>query len=120
MNNFDKSRRLLTQKQYAYVFEQAKKLASSHLLVLYRSNDVGYARLGLALSKRVISKAHDRNRLKRIVREAFRLQINLPPVDFVILARPRITQAQNATLFTELHQIWGKLSAEYSSQLKLK
>ena len=38
----------------------------------YRDNDLGHARLGLAISKRVSKRAVERNRIKRLLRESFR------------------------------------------------
>lgn len=53
-------------------------------------NDEGYARLLVRVAKQVLPKSVSRNRIKRIVREVFRLQRNdLPPVDyFVSLIHP--------------------------------
>lgn len=56
-----------------------------------RPNALGRARLGMIVAKRLLPKAVDRNRVKRCVREAFRLQrVNLPPCDFVVrlIAKP--------------------------------
>lgn len=39
-----------------------------------RPNDLAYARLGLIVSRRVVPRATQRNRYKRLMREAFRLR----------------------------------------------
>lgn len=108
MFRFDKTRRLLKKADYSDVFNQAKKLVTSDFIVLYRENTVGYARLGLALSKKAIAKAHDRNRLKRLLRETFRTR-NLPHVDIVVLARSGAGKAQNKAIITKLSKTWDKL-----------
>jgi ribonuclease P protein component len=47
-------------------------------------NALGHARLGLAVPRRVIPLASGRNRLKRLMRELFRLmQDGLPSLDMV-------------------------------------
>lgn len=43
------------------------------------------ARLGLVVAKKLLKRAVDRNKVKRVVREQFRLRLaGLPPVDLVI------------------------------------
>lgn len=43
------------------------------------------ARLGLVIAKRLIPKAHDRNRIKRVIREVFRCErAKLPHWDLVV------------------------------------
>ena len=105
---FDKTRRLLHKRDYDAVFNQAIKLVTPNFIILYRANTVGHARLGLALSKKVIAKAHDRNRLKRILRETFRTQ-HLIAVDIVVLARTGAASVQNSIIIAKLSEIWNKL-----------
>lgn len=108
-HHFDKSRRLMTKRDYAHVFQDARKWVTPCFIVLYRDNSVGHARLGLALSKRVIAKAHDRNRVKRLLREAFRTNDCLPAVDMVVLAKSDVLKADNIALTQQLRQAWSKL-----------
>lgn len=110
MYSFTKAQRLLKKKEYNDVFAEAKKIVSPDFIILYKPNTLGYARLGLALSKKHIAKAHDRNRIKRILRESFRL-VNLPAVDIVVLAKPGVGKKTNSTIFTKLGQAWNKLTA---------
>ena len=73
MNTFSKSKRLLKKEDYDSVFSQSKKLSTQEFIILYCNNTIGHARLGLAIAKKNIPKAHDRNRLKRLLRETFAL-----------------------------------------------
>ena len=107
---FDKTHRLLTKIEYDHVFSQAKKLGSSYFIVLYRNNNLGHARLGLALSKKMIAKSHDRNRIKRILRETFRLNMQLPTVDIIVLARPNISKIKNSIIINSLNETWNLLT----------
>lgn len=81
-------------------------------MLLYRPQDptTGSARLGLAISKKHARRARDRNRLKRIAREAFRLQRQaLPPVDIIVLSRAGVTGASRAELRAELDRLLERL-----------
>lgn len=42
------------------------------LSVVFLQNEVGQSRLGIIVGKRFVHRAVDRNRIRRIVREAFR------------------------------------------------
>ncbi|HHF7366214.1 TPA: ribonuclease P protein component [Legionella bozemanae] len=109
---FKKTQRLLTKNDYNHVFEQAKKIVTSEFIVLFRENNLGYARLGLALSKKLIAKAHDRNRIKRLLRENFRQQ-ELPAVDVVFLARQGVAKQTNAIINARMGKTWKKIISCY-------
>ena len=113
MNCFDKTRRLLKKSEYDHVFAQAKKIVNPEFIILYRDNMIGHPRLGLALSKKMIAKAHDRNRVKRILRETFRTDKRLPSVDIIMLARPGVGKVPNSIITAKLGNAWNKLSDLY-------
>ncbi len=86
------------------------KSADSRLTVLARNNGESHPRLGLAISKRQIRNAIDRNRIKRLVRESFRLrQHTLGGLDFVVMARSAALQADHETLRRSLQTHWDRL-----------
>jgi ribonuclease P protein component len=69
------------------------------------------ARLGLTVAKRVDKRAVGRNRIRRVLREAFRLaRAGLPPGDYVVLAKPEARAASNATLRADLLALLAKLA----------
>ncbi|STX52930.1 ribonuclease P protein component (RNase P) [Legionella busanensis] len=112
MYDFDKKRRLIAKSDYDYVFAQANKVIIQEFIILYRQNSLGYARLGLSLSKKKIAKACQRNRLKRLVREYFRTQ-DLPAVDIIFLARHGAGKVENRLIIAHLGNAWKKLNTFY-------
>lgn len=109
MFGFKKSQRLLKKSDYDYVFAEAKKIITANFIVLYRENAAGCARLGLALSKKAIAKSHDRNRIKRQIRESFR-HADLPAVDIIFLAKHGVAKVDNSLIATNLNKLWPRLS----------
>lgn len=77
------------------VFEGALKTKAKvdkWLAVHSKSNSIGYDRLGIVVSKRIIPKASGRNRIKRLIREVFRksLTSNLDTLDIVVRLRSKV------------------------------
>ena len=91
------------------MFEKAHRSRDAWFTVLCRSNDLEYARLGLAISKKQCKKAVARNRLKRIVRESFRQhQAGLEGLDIVVMNRAPASDAENTALRESLEKHWQR------------
>ncbi|MBI5235490.1 MAG: ribonuclease P protein component [Deltaproteobacteria bacterium] len=69
---FGQDERLKKSDQFALVRKRGKRFASKHLTVYILANDVGKTRLGLAVSS-AVGNSVERNRIKRLTREFFRL-----------------------------------------------
>ena len=70
------------------------------------------ARLGLAVSRKVDPRAVGRNRIKRVLRDAFRRQrIQLAPGSYVVVARAAARGADNAALRDALVQVLQRADA---------
>lgn len=73
-------------------------------------NQRDHARLGLAIATRVFGTAVARNRVKRIIRESFRLhQCALPAVDITVSARDAARSASAAQLRSSLDKCWKRI-----------
>ena len=83
--SFGRPARLLKPAEFEQVFAENERARTDTLLVMARPNALGQARLGMVIAKRLLPRAVDRNRIKRCVRETFRLQRQkLPACDFVV------------------------------------
>lgn len=109
MPTFLKTQRLLHKSDFSSVFDAGAKVSVTGFLALYKANGGDCGRLGLVVAKKKVSKAHDRNRIKRIIRETFRLQ-SMPCVDVVVLVRDGVASYDNAVLREKLEHLWEKLA----------
>ena len=86
---FGRERRLKGAKAFARVFG-AKRSAANDLLVIYAyPNDLPCTRLGLTVGRKH-GNAVPRNRIKRLLREAFRLESGALSAGFDLVFVPRV------------------------------
>jgi ribonuclease P protein component len=109
---FPPAARLRKPAEFKRVFASPFVSADRCFKVLARSNDRGRPRLGMAVSRKVDRKALGRNRIKRVVRESFRLYFldRRPPLDFVVLPRPASATICNRRLTHSLNVHWQRLA----------
>ena len=108
--SFPRRVRLTDPSHYQQVFKTGRRGRHSLMGVVALRNDLGYPRLGLAVSRKVSRKAVIRNRIKRVLREAFRRERQrLDAVDFVVVAYPEAALANHDELTSALLQLSQKM-----------
>lgn len=111
---FSKHYRLLKTDEYSSVFGFRKALRSRHFLLHYRprgAEEVPGARLGLVVAKRFLRRSVDRNLVRRIAREQFRLmRIRLQSSDFVLRLATKPLLIDRRAMAQELQGLFSKLT----------
>jgi ribonuclease P protein component len=70
-SRFEKQFRLLSASDFSELKVDSLSFKKPSLIIYYKKNSFNQSRIGLSVPKK-IGKSHDRNRLKRILREFFR------------------------------------------------
>lgn len=94
---FSKSSRLLRRSEYRKLYHSSTTISGKYLVLDYYKGSSLRPRLGITVTKKY-GKAHDRNRFKRLVREAFRKTQGLLPEDLEINVRPRVLAKEASAL----------------------
>ncbi|HYR26968.1 MAG TPA: ribonuclease P protein component [Thermoanaerobaculia bacterium] len=97
-------------------FERARRardrLTDAMFVIQYAANETSSARLGMAVSTRAAGQSVNRNRLRRLIRESFRMhREELPAVDLLETARAGSAKATNAEIFDSLAKAWRAIGA---------
>jgi ribonuclease P protein component len=106
-------RRLRRKSDFEAAYARGRRFGNGFFAVTAKPNDIGGPRLGLAVSVKNAGNSVERNRLRRTIRESFRLhQHDLPAVDIVVSARGRARDATGAELRASLLALWKKVTEQ--------
>src|SRR5207245_8860033 len=88
-HTFPKTRRLRSREEFSAVYDAKMRESRGPLMIYARPNGQPFPLLGLSTSRKVGTAAR-RNRIRRLLREAFRhLQHDLPAgYDLLVVVRP--------------------------------
>jgi len=88
--SFPKEKRLVSNKQFKAVLALGRRLSNELLTLYIAENNCGYPRLGVSVGKSC-GNAVVRNRLKRLLREAFRQNQDRIPAgfDYLLMISPQ-------------------------------
>ena len=80
--------RISSPLDFARAFRRGSRARGSTLVVVVHENGLDHARLGLSIGKVIWKSAVKRNRVRRIFREAFRLEFGALPAghDVILIA----------------------------------
>ncbi|WP_151194749.1 ribonuclease P protein component [Methylophaga frappieri] len=99
---------------FTRVFRQGKRCGGTGLTLIALPSNVGHPRLGLAIAKKHIKLACQRNRIKRLIRDSFRQhQHQLGSLDIVVLSRADILQRDITQVRTALGRHWMTVKTQW-------
>lgn len=125
--SFRRPARLLKPSEYKRVFEQAVVSSDAYFRVFARVGEGPRSRLGLGVSRKVDARASTRNRIRRVIRESFRLnhplvdadspQARSPARDYVVLAAPGAAGEKNQALSESLLRHWNTIDRKLADRV---
>jgi ribonuclease P protein component len=108
--------RLRSKLQFDALYASGKRIDDRFFGLRIRPNGLGFPRIGLAVAVKTAGNAVKRNRLRRLVRETFRLaQHQLPAVDIVVAAKFPSAEAPATTLRASLATLWQRVISTCAS-----
>ena len=103
--------RLRRKSDFDAAYARGRRIGDGFFAVTATTNEAGAARLGMAVAVRTAGGAVGRNRIRRIIRESFRLhQHTLPAVDIVVSMRPPARHAAPGALHQSLAALWKRIA----------
>lgn len=113
---FTKQAKIVKTDDFSSVFNLRKRIAEKHLVMRYCSNEANTVRLGLIVSKKTAKLAVQRNYMRRVLRELFRLnQHRLPAVDLVIQVQKVFEKPEFIAIKQEFEYLMQKLVTKLST-----
>jgi ribonuclease P protein component len=109
---FARRYRLTKTDEFSSVFGFRRAIRGTFLMLHYqpRPEPFNEARLGLVVGKKLLRRAVDRNRIKRVVRERFRrLRATLPAFDLVVRLTAKPAPFDASVLAEDFVGLLGKL-----------
>ncbi len=116
MNGFGlpKARKLVKTDEISSVFSFNSRVTSEHFQVLAKPGVYKFARIAVIVSKKTARLATDRNYIKRVSREIFRLeQQKLAGLDIIIRIRRRFSSTEYAEIANELREQLGRTRLKF-------
>lgn len=118
--SYPKSARLITSADFSHVFDkQVARSVDDVFILLAAPSAENRPRVGLAIAKKRAKRAVDRNKLKRIIRESWRLNCqHYGNLDVVVMIKPGAHKNDNQVLRDKLARHWTRLERRANAPRK--
>jgi ribonuclease P protein component len=105
---FSKKERLLKSTDFRNIYENGRKVSVGGAAVCFMANSCGHNRLGFSISSRNFKQAVERNRIRRLFREAYRRNKSgmSAGFDLVIIVKRGLSKK---TPYKEAHSMFGEM-----------
>ena len=96
--------KLRKRHEFVSLSRNGKSVSDRYFIMAYQPNRIGHARIGITITRKV-GNAVVRNRIKRIVREFFRMHpfLREKSIDINVIAKKPATRIHSARAFASLH-----------------
>lgn len=113
---FKKTDRILKRSEFSRLSETGIRVSAHFFIALVVPGTCGRSRIGITVSRKVGGSV-ERNRLKRLAREAFRLNRNLlvRPLDINLIARRAAAGQPNGAVALALKDLFAKLPRQFEN-----
>jgi len=103
--------RLRSKLQFDALYAGGKRIDDRFFGLRVKPNGLTHPRVGLAVAVKTAGSGVARNRLRRQIRESFRLaQADLPAVDIVVAAKFPAREASATSLRASLATLWQRVA----------
>lgn len=103
---FEKNERLRLRNDFKKLFDSNSRSVNSYFVLVFRKNNLEYSRIGVSI-KRKFGKAVLRNKLRRQIKEIYRLnKDNFPQgYDFLFIPRKALSEKYKDTNFLDIKKM---------------
>ncbi len=107
---FPRSNRLTGKAQISNVFNNAKKIKTPFFTLFFCENNLPFPRVAIVIKKSFVAHAVQRNKIKRIVKESFRLHKHqIKACDIIFYAYTNINKLTPEKLKQWLEKSWHQI-----------
>jgi ribonuclease P protein component len=108
---YSRRHRFSVQGSFGTVLRGSRKLRGRFAILHVAPGRPGASRLGVALTRRLVPRSVDRNRVKRLVRDTFRRHmVKQAGLDCVVSLRERFDAANAEPVFDEIRLLFDQLA----------